>query len=81
MAIGYQAPGYDEKKYRAGINTDFYKNAINQYTTDANAERARQIGEAQKTQQANLKNAYLNRLQNEQKMNQKFMNIHGNKIV
>lgn len=70
MAISaYQAPDYDEKKYRAGINTDYYKNAVNQYTADANAERNRQIGEAQKTQQANLRNAYVNRLQNEQKMN------------
>ena len=69
MATAYQAPDYDEKKYRAGINTDFYKNAVNQYTADANAERNRQIGEAQKTQQANLRNAYVNRLQNEQKMN------------
>lgn len=69
MATAYQAPAYDEKKYRAGINTDYYSNAIKQYTADANAERARQIGEAQKTQQANLKNAYVNRLQNEQKLN------------
>lgn len=69
MATAYQAPDYDEKKYRAGINTDYYKNAVNQYTADANAERNRQIGEAQKTQQANLRNAYVNRLQNEQKMN------------
>lgn len=69
MATAYQAPDYDEKKYRAGINTDFYTNAVNQYTADANAERNRQIGEAQKTQQANLRQAYVNRLQNEQKMN------------
>lgn len=69
MATAYQAPDYDEKKYRAGINTDFYKNAVNQYTADANAERNRQIGEAQKTQQANLRQAYVNRLQNEQRMN------------
>lgn len=69
MATAYQAPDYDEKKYRAGLNTDYYKNAVTQYTADANAERQRQIGEAQKTQQANLRNAYVNRLQNEQKMN------------
>lgn len=69
MATAYQAPDYDEQKYRAGINTDFYKNAVNQYTADANAERNRQIGEAQKTQQANLRQAYVNRLQNEQRMN------------
>lgn len=69
MATVYQAPDYDDKKYRANINTDFYKNAVNQYTTEQNENRARQIGEAQKTQQANLRNAYVNRLQNEQKLN------------
>lgn len=69
MATAYQAPDYDEKKYRAGINTDYYKNAVNQYTQDANAERQRQIGEAQKTQQANLRNAYVNRLQSEKNLN------------
>ena len=69
MATAYQAPAYDEEKYRKGINTDYYKNAVNQYTADANAERTRQIGEAQKTQQANLRNAYVNRLQNEKKLN------------
>ena len=66
----YTAPEYDEKKYRQGIDTSFYTNAINNYTTDANAERARQIGEAQKTQQSALKQAYITRLQNQQKLNQ-----------
>lgn len=69
MPTPYQAPDYDENKYRAGLNTDFYKNQINQYTEQANKDRANQIAEAQKTQQANLKNAYVNRLQNEQKLN------------
>lgn len=69
MASVYQAPDYDENKYRQGLNTDFYKNQINQYTEQANKDRANQIAEAQKTQQANLRNAYVNRLQNEQKMN------------
>ena len=69
MATVYQAPAYDENKYRQGINTDFYKNQVNAYTEQANKDRANQIGEAQKTQQANLRNAYVNRLQNEQKLN------------
>lgn len=60
---------YDEKKYRKDIDTSYYTNAVNQYAQDQEANRARQIGEAQKTQQANLKNAYINRLQNEQKLN------------
>ena len=66
----YNPPQYDEQKYRAGINTDFYTNSINQYTADANAERQRQIGEAQKTQQSALKQAYVARLQNQKRMNQ-----------
>ena len=66
----YTAPEYDEKKYRQNIDTSFYTNAIDNYTTDANAERARQIGEAQKTQQSALKQAYITRLQNQQKLNQ-----------
>lgn len=69
MATAYQAPDYDENKYRQGINTDFYKNQITAYTEQANKDRANQIAEAQKTQQANLRNAYVNRLQNEQKLN------------
>lgn len=68
-ASTYQSPAYDEKKYRAGINTDYYKNAVNQYTEQANADRSQQIAEAQKTQSAALRNAYVNRLQNEQKLN------------
>ena len=69
MATAYQAPAYDEKKYRQGIDTSYYDNAIKKYTNNANLERNRQIGEAQKTQQANLRTAYVNRLQNEQTMN------------
>ena len=69
MASAYQAPDYDEKKYRQGIDTSYYDQAIKNYTNQANLDRANQIGEAQKTQQANLKQAYINRLQNEQKMN------------
>lgn len=64
-----QAPSYDEKKYRKGIDTSYYTNAINSYTKQANTERANQIGDAQKTQQANLRQAYVNRLQNEQSLN------------
>ena len=67
----YQSPVYDEKKYRNNIDTSYYTNAVNQYAQEQEQNRARQIGEAQKTQQTNLKNAYINRLQNEQKLNQK----------
>ena len=70
MAVTYTAPAYDEKKYRQGIDTSFYQNAINNYTAQANKERQTQLGEAQKTQQSALKQAYVTRLQNQQKLNQ-----------
>ena len=70
MATAYQAPAYDEKKYRKGINANYYDQAIADYKKSANADRNAQIAEAQKVQQANLKNAYINRLQNERNLNQ-----------
>lgn len=62
-------PEYDEKKYRKGVDTSFYTNAINSYTEQANKERASQIGDAQRTQQSALKQAYITRLQNQQRLN------------
>lgn len=70
MAITYVAPQYDEKKYRQGIDTSFYNNAINNYKAQAEQQRATQIGEAQKTQQSALKQAYIQRAQNQQKLNE-----------
>ena len=66
----YQAPAYDEKKYRQGIDTSYYTNAKTQYATEQEQNRQRQLGEAAKTQQTNLANAYSTRLQNEKKLNQ-----------
>lgn len=68
MAVTYTAPEYDEKKYRQGIDTSYYTNAINTYTQDAEKQRATQLGEAQKTQQAALKQAYITRAQNQRKL-------------
>ena len=65
MATTYKAPKYDDKKYSQGINTSYYQNAIDKYTEQANKQRAFQIGEAQKQQQGALKNAYLQRAQNQ----------------
>ena len=70
MAITYVAPEYDENKYRQGIDTSFYNNAINNYKAQAEQQRATQLGEAQKTQQSALKQAYIQRAQNQQKLNQ-----------
>jgi hypothetical protein len=66
----YQAPVYDEDKYRKDINTQYYTNAVNQYRQQAEQQRATQLGEAQKTQQSALKQAYITRVQNQQKLNQ-----------
>lgn len=66
----YKAPQYDEQKYRQGIDTSYYTNAINAYTQQANKERATQIGEAQKQQQSALKQAYIQRAQNSKSLNQ-----------
>ena len=67
-AISYQAPKYDEEKYRQGIDTSYYTNAVNNYTQNANQQRQTQLGQAQATQQANLRNAYINRMQNERQL-------------
>ena len=66
----YKAPEYDEDKYRSGISTQFYRNAIDRYRGQAEQQRAAQLGEAQRNQQSALKQAYVTRLQNEKKMNE-----------
>ena len=66
----YKPPAYDEKKYSKGIDTSYYTNAINNYTKQANADRQYQLGEAQKAQQTNVRQAYINRLQNQRQLNQ-----------
>ncbi len=70
MAVTYVAPEYDEKKYRQGIDTSFYNNAINNYKAQAEKQRATELGEAQKNQQSALKQAYIQRAQNQQRLNQ-----------
>ena len=34
MATTYQAPDYDDKKYRSGVNTDYYTKAVETYKTE-----------------------------------------------
>lgn len=68
MAVTYTPPAYDEKKYRNGIDTSFYTNAVNTYTADMDKQRATQLGEAQKAQQSALQQAYIQRAQNERKL-------------
>ena len=66
----YNPPAYDEKKYSKGIDTSYYTNAAEKFRQQANANRATQIGDAQRQQQSNLRNAYVTRLQNQKAMNQ-----------
>ena len=66
----YTAPTYDDSKYKKGIDTSYYTNAINTYKTQAEKQRTTQLNEAKKTQDAALKQAYITRAQNQQKLNE-----------
>lgn len=66
----YKPPAYNEAAYSKGINTSFYSNAAKQFTAQAEKNRATQLGEAQKQQQAALRQAYINRAQNQLTLNQ-----------
>ena len=70
MSVTYTAPQYDEKKYRAGTNTDYYTQSVDAYRKQQEQNRATQLAAAQKTQQSALKQAYITRLQNQQKLQQ-----------
>lgn len=70
MAITYKAPDYDDEKYRSGVNTSFYDKAVENYRKQQEQNRATQLAAAQKTQQSALKQAYITRLQNQQKLQQ-----------
>lgn len=70
MAITYKAPEYDDEKYRSGVNTSYYTQAVDAYRKQQEQNRATQLAAAQKTQQSALKQAYITRLQNQQKLQQ-----------
>lgn len=70
MATTYKSPDYDDKKYRSGVNTDYYTKAVDAYRKQQEQNRATQLAAAQKTQQSALKQAYITRLQNQQKLQQ-----------
>lgn len=65
----YVAPKYNEKKYSKNIDTTFYDKAITNYRTQANKQRNTQLAEAKKAQQGALKQAYINRAQNQRTLN------------
>ena len=50
MASAYKPPAFD-KKYEEQVNTNYYDNAIKDYTATANANRTAQITEAQNDKQ------------------------------
>lgn len=66
----YKAPVYDEQKYRQGLDTSFYTNSADQFAAQAEKNRAAQIGAAQQQQQSALKQAYIQRAQNQKALNQ-----------
>lgn len=66
----YKPPAYDEAKYSKNIDTSFYTKAADQFKSQANANRATQIGEAQRQQQSALRQAYVTRAQNQMALNQ-----------
>ena len=72
MAVTYTAPQYDDS-YRKKIENQVgaaYDAQKTAYNEQAEKDRATQLGEAQKNQQSALKQAYITRLQNQQRLNQ-----------
>lgn len=69
----YVAPKYDENKYRKDLEKSsgakFYDTAISTYAKGARQDANAQIAEAAKTQQSALKQAYINRVQNTNAVN------------
>lgn len=60
---------YDETKYRKGIDTSFYNNAINTYKQQQETNRQQQISDAGQTRDAALRQAYINKMQSQQNLN------------
>ena len=69
--MAYKPPAYDDKKYRSGLtqlNADYTKQKTD-FAAQAEKNRATQLGEAQKQQQSALRQAYINRAQNQLSLN------------
>ena len=60
---------YDENKYRKGIDTSFYNNAVNTYKQQQETNRQQQISDAGQTRDAALRQAYINKMQSQQNLN------------
>ena len=69
----YEIPQYSDA-YRQGLDVSYYDDANNQYIEQAEQERADQLQKAAQNQQAALKNAYIQKVQNQQRLNQNMTN-------
>lgn len=56
---------YDDEKYKKGIDTSYYTNAIENYKKQQEQNRANQIADAQTTQQSAFRQAYIQKMQND----------------
>lgn len=65
---------YDEKKYRNGIDTSYYDNAVNQYKQQQEANRQTQLKDAAASRDSALRQAYVQRMQNQQALNNNLTN-------
>ena len=61
---------YDDKKYRKGISTSFYNDAIKTYKKQQEANRQAQIKDAGTTRDSALRQAYINKMQQQQALQQ-----------
>ena len=66
--LAYAPPQYSDA-YRQGIDTSAYDNQYKMFQEQAEKNRATQLGQAQTTQQNALKQAYVNRAQNQLALN------------
>lgn len=64
----YEGVKYNDS-YRNNVDTTFYNNSIDKYRDYAEQQRANQLGQAQKTQQSALRQAYVTRMQNQKNLN------------
>lgn len=64
----YKPPAYSDK-YRQGIDTSYYEKAKEEFNKQAETTRANQLNEAQNTLQSDLKQAYISRMQDQQRLN------------
>ena len=60
---------YDENKYRNGIDTSYYDNAINTYKQQQEENRKQQINDAASARDSALRQAYVNRMQSQMALN------------